>query len=165
MKIFSTLFLIVFVTAGCKDNQQTSNTSTTSHSDIEKVKLTSLKGEPIDLRKYRGKAVFINIWATWCTPCVQEMPTIRNAMDSLRNKDIEFLFASDESAEEIEDFEKKVGYRFNYYRADNIEELGIMTLPTTYIYDKNGKQVYSEIGYHDWNEGKNFDMLLKYSAQ
>ena len=133
--------------------------------DILKIRLTTLEDTPIDLSKYKGKTVFINFWATWCKPCVLEMPTIRNAMDSLRNENIEFLFASDENVEDIKSFENMYGYHFNYYRADNIEELAIMVLPTTFIFDKNGKRVYSEAGYHDWNEPKNFDMLLKLAKQ
>lgn len=164
MKPFSVFILIIFIITACKDdNKQASVTSTTIQTAIEKVRLTSLKGEPIDLKLYKGKAVFINFWATWCTPCVLEMPAIRNAMDSLKNEDIEFLFASDESAEEIEGFEKKYSYHFSYYRSNNIEELGIMTLPTTFIFDKNGKQVYSEIGYHNWDNRSNLDMLLKFA--
>lgn len=164
MKIFLILFFIVLISANCKNNQ-TSNIPATGQIEIKKVKLTSLKGESIDLEQFKGKVVFINFWATWCKPCVLEMPTIRNAMDSLRNENIEFLFASDESAVEIEGFEKKYGYRFNYYRADNIEELAIMVLPTTFIFDKNGKQIYSEVGYHDWNETKNLDILLNLVKQ
>ena len=164
MKIFSILFFIALITANCRNNQ-TSTIPATGQIEIEKVKLTGLDGESIDLKQFKGKVVFLNFWATWCKPCVLEMPTIRNAMDSLKNENIEFLFASDESAEEIENFEKTHGYRFNYYRADNLEELAIMILPTTFIFDKNGNQVYSETGYHDWNETKNFDMLLKLVRQ
>lgn len=164
MKIFSILFFIVLITANCRNNQ-TSNIPAKGQIEIEKINLTGLKGESIDLKQFKGKVVFVNFWATWCKPCVLEMPTIRNAMDSLRNENVEFLFASDESAEEIENFEKTHGYRFNYYRAVNIEELAIMILPTTFIFDKNGKQVYSEAGYHDWSETNNFDMLLKLVRQ
>ena len=165
MKILSILFFIVLITANCKNDKQASHTPATGKTEIERVRLTSLKGESIDLGQFKGKVVFINFWATWCKPCVLEMPTIRNAMDSLRNENIEFLFASDESAGEIESFEKKYGYSFNYFRADNFEELAIMVLPTTVIFDKNGKQAYSEVGYHDWNETRNFDILLKLVKQ
>lgn len=164
MKIFSILFFIVLITANCKNNR-TSNIPATGQIEIEKVKLTSLKGESIDLKQFKGKTVFLNFWASWCKPCVLEMPTIKNAMDSLRNNNIEFLFASDETVEEIESFEKNYGYHFNYYRANNLEELEIMLLPTTFIFDKNGKQVYSEAGYHDWNDPKNLDLLINLARQ
>lgn len=163
MKIFSILFFIVLITGNCRNNQ--ASNAGTGQIEIEKVKLTNLKGESIDLKQFKGKVLFINFWATWCKPCVLEMPTIRKAMDSLKNENIEFLFASDESAEEIESFEKKYSFHFNYFKANNIEELAIMVLPTTFIFDKNGKQVFSEAGYRDWSDTKNIGMLLNLAKQ
>ncbi len=129
--------------------------------EIDKVKLTDLKDMPIDLKRYDGKTVFINFWATWCKPCIEEMPTIRNAIDSLEGNSIVFLFASDESKDEIEEFEKRHKYKFNYVKGNNMEELGIMGLPTTFVFNKNGGQAFSEMGYRKWNDKSNLDLLLK----
>ena len=161
MRIF--LLLVLLITA-CNGNP-TKKQRLELAADIQKIKLTTLRDTSIDLGKYKGKAVFINFWATWCKPCVLEMPTIRNAMDSLKNENIEFLFASDESVEDIQRFEKKYRFQFDYFHAHNSEELGIMILPTTFIFDKNGKQVYSETGYRKWDDSSSLDMLLKFAGQ
>ncbi|HET9744306.1 MAG TPA: TlpA disulfide reductase family protein, partial [Chitinophagaceae bacterium] len=123
------------------------------------IKLTDLKGVSIDLIKYKGKVVFINFWATWCKPCIEEIPTIKNAIGILNNDGIEFLFASDETTEQIESFEKKHSYKLNYVKAGNLEELGIMVLPTTFIFNREGKQVFSEMGYRKWDDKANLDLL------
>ena len=89
------------------------------------------------------------------------MPTIKNAMNSFKNKSIEFLFASDETHGEIQSFEAAHDYNLNYLIAGNIEELNIMGLPTTFIFNKNGKLVFSEMGYRKWDDPANIDLIMK----
>lgn len=159
MKISSILFIIVLTTANCRNNQA-SNTRR-GQIEIEKVKLTNLKGESIDLKQFKGKVLFINYWATWCKPCVEEMPAIKRTMDSLKKSEIEFLFATEDSNEEIEKFESAHKFGFNYVRVASLAELNIMGLPTTFIFDKNGRQAFSEIGYRKWDDKPNLDLLSK----
>ena len=163
MKLFNKPFIVLFfIAASCSDSKkQESKSISSSQSEIEKVKLTSLKGVTIDMKQYNGKAVFINFWATWCKPCIEEMPTIKKAMDLFQDEKIEFLFASDESMEEIQSFETEHRYGFNYTKAGNMEDLNIIGLPTTFIFDKDGKQVFSEMGYRKWDDKANIDLLLK----
>jgi thiol-disulfide isomerase/thioredoxin len=155
------LVVLLFVAASCSDSKkQESKSISSSQTEIDRVKLTSLKGMTIDMKQYKGKAVFINFWATWCKPCIDEMPTIKKAMDLFNEEKIEFLFASDESAEEIQAFETEHRYGFNYTKTDNMEDLNIIGLPTTFIFDKDGKQVFSEMGYRKWDDKANIDLLL-----
>ena len=163
MKLFIKLLtLLVFIITACNDpEKQESKPVSLSQTAIEKVKLTSLKGELIDMKQYNGKTVFINFWATWCKPCVEEMPTIKKAKELLKDEKIEFLFASDEATKEIQAFENENNYGFYYTRAGNIEQLNIIGLPTTFIFDKDGKQVFSEMGYRKWDDKANVDLLLK----
>ncbi len=162
MKLLIKLFFIVFIIIGCNDAQKKeSSVGTAAAIKPGNIKLTDLKGDSIDLVKHKGKVVFINFWATWCKPCIEEMPTIRNAIGILNNDRIEFLFASDETTEQIDWFEKKHNYNLNYVKAGNLEELGITVLPTTFIFDKKGKQVFSEMGYRKWDDKTNLDLLSK----
>jgi len=163
MKFFVKPLIVLFVlAASCNDsNKVESNPISSSQPGIEKIKLMSLEGLPIEMRQYKGKAVFINFWATWCKPCLEEMPAIRKAMDLLKDEKIEFLFASDEATEEIHAFEEEHRYRLYYVRPGNIEDLNIIGLPTTFIFDQNGKQVFSEMGYRKWDDKVNIDLLLK----
>ena len=127
---------------------------------ISNVSLSDLKAEAINLEQYKGKTVFINFWATWCKPCLKEMPSIQKAMEILKDKNIEFLFASNESAEQIEKFKAIHDYSFNYVKVENLEELNIKSLPTTFIFNSDGKLVFSEMGYRKWDDKKNIDLIL-----
>ena len=163
MKLFNKpLIVLLFIAVSCSDSKKQNSKSISSlRTEIEKVKLTSLKGMTIDMKQYKGKAVFINFWATWCKPCVEEMPTIKKAMDLLKEEKIAFLFASDESTEKIQAFEAEHSFGFNYTSAGNMEELNIIGLPTTFIFDQDGKQVFSEMGYRKWDDKAHIDLLLE----
>ena len=126
---------------------------------INEVHLKDLNEQPINLEKYMGKTIFINFWATWCKPCIEEMPSIEKAQNILRNDQVVFLLASSESAAEIEVFHNARDYKFNYVRIENSEELGIQTLPTTFIFNPDGKLVFSEQGYRKWDEKNNIVMI------
>jgi len=164
MKLFL-LVLIIFIsliTPACGEQKMKDDkTEPASRTGIEKVRLTNLNGEVVDLNNYKTKTVFINFWATWCKPCIEEMPTIKNAMNSFKIKSIEFLFASDETRDEIQSFEAAHDYNLNYLIAGNMEELNIMGLPTTFIFNKNGKLVFSEMGYRKWDDPANIDLIMK----
>jgi thiol-disulfide isomerase/thioredoxin len=164
MKSISKIGLIIFIgLISCKEKQQQKpNAENQSGEGLSKVKIANLNGQAIDLSSYKGKTIFINFWATWCKPCLQEMPSIKSAMEFLNNKDIVFLFASDETTEQIENFKNKNEYNFNYVKAENMEELGIMALPTTYIFDKNGNLVFNEMGYRKWDGKENIDLILNF---
>ena len=127
---------------------------------IEKIRLNDLNGLPINLEKYKGKTIFINFWATWCKPCLQEMPSIKKAMEILKNENIVYLFASDEAVEQIEKFKNNHPYPFQYMKAENMEVLNIMALPTTYIFSPQGKLVFSEMGYRKWDNKSNIDLII-----
>lgn len=163
MKLFNKpLIVLLFMVASCSDSKkQESRSISSSQTEIEKVKLTSLKGMAIDMKQYNGKVVFINFWATWCKPCIEEMPTIKKAMDLFKDEKIEFLFASDESTEEIQAFENEHSYGFHYTRVGNLGDLDIIGLPTTFIFGKDGKKVFSEMGYRKWDDKANMDLLSK----
>lgn len=129
-------------------------------STIAEVALTDLNGRPIALEKYKGKTIFINFWATWCKPCREEMPSIKKAMIILKDENIEFFFASNETKEQIEEFRTSNNYNFNYVRVDNLEALNIMGLPTTFIFDTDGELIFSEMGYRKWDDKDNIDLIL-----
>ena len=128
---------------------------------IDKIRLKDLNEQSINLEQYKGKTLFINFWATWCKPCIEEMPSIEKAQNILRDKDVVFLLASGESVEEIEDFRVNHDYKFNYVRIENSEELNIHALPTTFIFDPEGNLVFSEMGDRKWDDKNNIDMILK----
>ncbi|TBR18029.1 MAG: TlpA family protein disulfide reductase [Chitinophagaceae bacterium] len=141
-------------------NDQKKKPGEVLHNKISSISLVNLKGEKINTSQFAGKTIFINFWATWCKPCLEEMPSIQKAMELLKNEDIEFLFASEEDVEQIDAFKSEQGYNFNYVRVENLAELNIIALPTTFIFNPGGKLVFSEMGYKKWDEKINIDLIL-----
>lgn len=157
-RVFSLLLLLLVL--GCKGKEKDKEVITPGPG-FDKVKLIDLQNNPIDLGQYQGKIIFLNFWATWCKPCIAEMPSIQEVQNKLQSKEIVFLLASSEGIEEISTFQNTHNYKFNYIRVENSEELNIQGLPTTIIFDQKGQVVFSEMGARQWNEKDNIDMILK----
>ncbi|MEJ7823068.1 MAG: TlpA disulfide reductase family protein [Chitinophagaceae bacterium] len=160
------IILLLIGPTGCNNSPVEKPASTTQvMGEIDKIRLTDLKGQSIDLKTYQGKTIFINFWATWCKPCVQEMPSIVGAQNILQKENIIFLLASDESAQQIEEFSSTGKFKFKYVKIENSEEMKVQALPTTFIYNKKGNLVFSETGARKWDEKKNIDMIIKISQE
>ena len=158
--------LFLFTISACKNASETKETSkapgkiSQNGIAITQLHLTDLNDQPINLEKYKGKTVFINFWATWCKPCRDEMPSIQEAMKILKNEKIGFLFASDETTEQIKEFKTAHKYSFNYVKVESLSELDIIGLPTTFIFNPNGELIFSEMGYRKWDDKANIDLIL-----
>lgn len=158
------IILICFVTAiSCNINNKPASVAndTENRLHIDSVQLKDLNAASINIDSFKEKVVFLNVWATWCKPCIQEMPSIEKAQNILRNKNVVFLLASAETIEEINTFRKLHSYPFNYVQIQNSEDLGINGLPTTFIFNKKGKLIFSESGYRKWDDKTNIDTILK----
>lgn len=158
-------FAILVGIYGCDLPDQQKAAAPKEKKPIEKPMLTDLDGKSIHLAQFEGKTIFLNFWATWCKPCIYEMPSIKRVQDSLHTKGVVFLLASDETSEEIRAFQKNNTYNFNYARVTNLEELGIQGLPTTYIFNPAGELVFSETGYRKWDDSSNMEMILKINSK
>ncbi len=159
IRIFSLSLVLLFI--GCKEVNKDKPVTILPDTTFEKVKLADLKSNSFNLKQYEGKTIFLNFWATWCKPCIAEMPTIEKAQHILNKEEVVFLIASSEEIEEIDAFRKAHNFNFNYCQIQNSEELGIQGLPTTYIFNSEGKLAFSESGYRKWDEKTNIDMILK----
>lgn len=153
------VFLMFFSCTGKTSEQQ--GTSKEEEMLTEKIRLKELNGEPIDLQQYKGKTIFINLWATWCGPCIKEMPSIERAKKAFTDGNIEFLIASNESIEEIEGFIKKRNLDLHYVQLENLEELNVQALPTTFIINSAGELRFSETGYREWDTAENIELITK----
>lgn len=155
VRIFFIVSLIIMV--GCSSPK----TEEQSAISASQVKLTDLEGNDVDLADFKGKTIFVNFWATWCRPCIQEMPSIAALQTQLADKNIEFFFASDEEVEKIQKFMDSRKMTSRFVRVENPEALGIEALPTTFIFDGEGNLVFSEVGYRKWDEPTTIEMVTK----
>ncbi len=117
--------------------------------------LPGLDGAMVRLADQKGKVVFLNIWATWCPPCVEEMPSMEKLYQQLKGEDFEILAVSiDKSgAEAVLPFMKK--HKLNFAALiDSKETLKhkyqTTGVPETFIIDKNGIIVEKVIGPRNW---------------
>jgi thiol-disulfide isomerase/thioredoxin len=124
---------------------------------------TSLDGKNFDLESLKGKVVFINFWATWCPPCIAEMPSIDALNDKIRsNPNVVFLMIDvDNELTKSEDFMKKNNYNLPIYAPVGSipQELFKGSLPTTVVVNKKGEIVFFHEGMADYNSGKTEKLL------
>ncbi|MGB5434891.1 MAG: TlpA disulfide reductase family protein [Maribacter sp.] len=117
--------------------------------------MMDVNGHTFNFERARDKVVLINFWATWCPPCVAEMPSLQGLYDDYGDK-VVFLFIAEDSAEKVTSFMDKKGYDLPVYysKTEAPDLLLAKLLPTTYVLDKNGKIIIAETGAADWNSEK-----------
>lgn len=119
--------------------------------DIEHLALHNLDGTEFDATHLRGKTIFVNYWATWCGECLQEMPSIESAYNQTDHEKVVFLMITDDSPEKVQNFLSKHPYPMKFVCLDQrLQEIGINTIPMTYIYDDEGYELFTHVGGLDW---------------
>ena len=129
-------------------------------------KLMKDSGEEVSLADYKGQVIIINNWATWCPPCVAEMPSLQKLYDTYKDKAV-FLFVAHDKPEKVKLFlEKRKMHIPVYYPLENPpSQLSANSIPTTFIINKQGEIVVKKTGAADWNSGQIHKILDKYIAQ
>lgn len=138
----------------------------TSNKAINGIVLRNLDDQTIDLTSYKGKTIFLNFWATWCKPCIMEMPSIERAKQILSSENFVFLAASDETFEKIGEFKEKHEFTFQFVRLESgLESLNIYSLPTTFVFSPEGELVINEVGAKAWDSPQELEQLQKLSPK
>ncbi len=160
MKIAFYSFCIVFL-VNCTNINQSKKASDLEYIHL-KTSLVDLNQNKVNLTSFEGKKVVINYWATWCGPCIKEMPELKKAEQILQDYNYTFLLVSDETISKITAFKNEKKFDFNFLKSVNsIEINGIYSLPTTYIFDENGKKVETYIGVVSWDSQQILNKLKK----
>lgn len=117
--------------------------------------LVDLENQVFDFQKQEKKVVLINFWATWCAPCVAEMPSMQGLYDDYKDK-LTFMFVTSDQREKVAAFIQKNTYDFPVYYplSEEPKMLRSKVLPTTFIINKEGRIVVAETGAADWNSKK-----------
>ena len=127
-----------------------------AESEIPEVVLTDPQGRELDLTDTSGKPVLMNLWATWCAPCVAEMPLLDDLAATLGD-DVQVITVSEDmqGAEKVVPFFEENDLTNLPQWMDPTNELafhfgGGAVLPLTVLYDAEGREVWRVIGAYDW---------------
>lgn len=111
------------------------------------IEITNFLEERTSLDALKGKVIVFNVWATWCPPCVQEMPMFDNLFKEMEGQPIEFILASDEEIWKLIKFTKARALAVPLYHLPyNMNEIGVYTIPSTFIFDKKGNLIHKKTG-------------------
>ncbi|HDO28174.1 MAG TPA: TlpA family protein disulfide reductase [Bacteroidetes bacterium] len=118
------------------------------------------KDHPVTFGKLNEKPVFINFWATWCPPCIAELPGISELYEKYK-ADVNFVFVSNESPETVKKFALKHDYQdLPFYFSGTVPpDFASNSIPATFIISRTGKVVVVKRGAARWNTGKTETIL------
>ncbi|TIO10791.1 TlpA disulfide reductase family protein [Mesorhizobium sp.] len=122
-------------------------------------------GRPRSLADFSGKVVLLNIWATWCTPCRKEMPTLDRLQAKLGGPDFEVVALSVDRAgpEIVKKFFTEIGIEHLALNIDTSSKamftIGTVGLPATLLIDRDGKEISRLIGPAEWDAPDMVDFI------
>ena len=125
--------------------------------------LEDLDGNQVDFETLKGEVIFINFWATWCPPCIAEMPDIHRLYES-EKEEIKFVMISlDRDEKKAKAFIKKKNFEFPTYflRSSLPNSYDTHAIPTTYILDREGNVHVENHGMAKYNTQKMKNLLSK----
>ena len=149
-----------FLLLGCNlDNTKNENLS-----DLESLQLKTsffdLNEKNLDLSVYKEGKIVVSYWATWCAPCIKEMPGIKRAEEILQEYGYTFLLVSDETVSKISEFKNEWNFDFNFLKSSkSFETLGVYAMPISYIFDENGQIIETIVGAIEWDSEEMINKL------
>lgn len=103
---------------------------------LDEIEIESIDGQKIDIQNYVGKPLIVNFWASWCGPCLKELPHFKQ-INKKYGGDVTFLLISEENPEKIIPFKNFFDFEF-VLSSKSFNSYGVNTWPTTYFYDSDG---------------------------
>jgi peroxiredoxin len=124
----------------------------------------ALPSGSVDLKSYRGQIVVLNLWATWCPPCVEETPSLVQFAEKMKQHGVVVLGISvDEDPKALQDFVQQNNISYPIGRDPNrllSARYGTFQFPETYILDRRGHLAEKVIGATDWDDARMQNFVL-----
>ncbi|MGB5832536.1 MAG: TlpA disulfide reductase family protein [Thiohalocapsa sp.] len=135
------------------DGQVVANRQSDRVNSLPDIRLPDIEGREIASNSWAGKVVILNFWATWCTPCLREMPVLAQLQNGVDAGRLQIVGIAIDNADSVGQFleEHSINYQILLGDADSIalsKRLGNRTsgLPFTVVFDRQGRRVYSHAG-------------------
>jgi thiol-disulfide isomerase/thioredoxin len=121
----------------------------------------SLDGQDFKITEAKEKVVFLNFWATWCSPCVAEMGSIQRLYEKLKDTGVVFACISNEKTSKVSRFVRRKGFTFPIYTMRRLPPAVFDTqrVPATFILSRDGRIALKHIGSAKWDDDKTVDFM------
>ena len=175
MKLLTLKFILIFIylisSSSSYAIQQPNLKNLVVHKDpkkLEKINFKNINNEIINLKKFENSLVIINFWATWCAPCLEEMPSLDRlqANPSFKNLQIVPINVGRDNVEKSKNFFKKLNINNLGIYFDKDMELAnkflLRGLPTTVFINKKGEEFARVIGFINFDNKKIIEWFKKY---
>ena len=139
-----------------KSDENEATASTTHASADFNLTLLDENGATKSLAEFKDKVIFMNMWATWCPPCISEMPNINKLYKEMGDEVAFVMVSLDEDFETAKAFNKRKGYNLPIYtlQSNRPPMYQSSTVPTTYVIDAKGELVLTHKGMSNYNTSK-----------
>ena len=131
--------------------------------DLSGIQFKDINGKITDLGDLKGKVIFLNFWATWCPPCIAEMPGVNKLYERFKNdSDIVFILAdADGNLTKSQKFMQRKKFALPVFAvASEVPEVLFQgSLPTTVVFDKQGRIMYNEAGAANYGNQKFIEFI------
>ncbi len=128
-----------------------------------------LSGVPKTLADYRGQVVLLNFWASWCPPCLREMPSMERLREKMAGRPLTIVaLDSAETADEVGDFVSRMNLGFPILLdpdGSNTKRWKVFALPTSFLLDAEGRVRYVLTGPTEWDEGEALEAVESLLAE
>jgi thiol-disulfide isomerase/thioredoxin len=125
-------------------------------------------GQPVNLDSFKGKVVVLNFWATWCPPCIAEMPALDNLQAELGGKDFAVVAVSTdrEGIKKSAPFYRRAGIKnlalYNDTRGNLLDTFKVKSLPITLLIDREGRVIGRMEGAAQWDSSQAKALIAHY---
>ena len=136
---------------------------TTIDFESNMLQFSDLENNIFSIQNFKGKNLFINYWATWCNPCLAEMPYMAELYERYKDEeDIIFLYLSREKLETIKDYipkDESLQQLPIYKIVTDDEFFATSGIPTTFIVNSDGEVIVKDLGTAFWNDESVFKFI------
>jgi thiol-disulfide isomerase/thioredoxin len=135
---------------------------------LPEVRFTDGEGRSLTLADFRGRIVLLNLWATWCTPCREEMPTLDRLQARLGGTDFEVVALSidHDGIAAVRKFYQEIGIKhlriYNDPTTDATARLSVIGIPATLLIDREGREVGRALGPAEWDAPEVVETVRKH---